>query len=372
VTSLVHPAEVQVSDSSGGDQVVDEPVKFPREGLPREYRMRADTHYVDQISASSSGQPVRMIPVSTLDGPESCSPARLRPLIESIRRHGIVQPLLVRRQDGRYQVIAGRKRLLAATALHLPAVPCLVQDLTEADAADVAAADNLRMAATEGATARSADSAVLAEAIGAHVRAVQECVDLCEHGAGLQRQAFELLKAHSRRASHLLNVFTMFHPPAAGSPRPRPFAAIVADVIDGFETDSHVSGVSLRLLLRDHISPAGGWNDRCVRAGLSGALLAVIPLVERIGQPVPVIDVIAYLDEYGRPALEISQTSAAVSQYVADHFFDPESAATRPGGQAALFGALAAKALAEAHGGQARFDRLQHGSRLSIVMEIAS
>jgi hypothetical protein len=347
--------------------VFDEPIEFPREGLPREYRMRADAHYVDQISASSSAQPVRMIPVSTLDGPDSCSPARLRPLIESIRQHGILQPLLVRRQDGRYRVIAGRKRLLAATTLHLSTVPCLVQELTEADAAAMAAADNLRVAAADPPTARAGDVAALADAIALHLGAVQDCVSLCEHGTGLQRQAVELLKAHSWRASRLLNIFAIAHSPAAGSPRPRPFAAVIANVIEGFEAESHLSGVSLRLLLRDHIA-SGRWNEHYVRAGLSGALLAVIPLVEETGQPV--IDVIAYLDEDGRPTLEISQNSASVSQDAADHFFDSESALTRAGGYTAMLGALAAQALAEAHGGHARFDRLQHGSRLTIVMEI--
>jgi hypothetical protein len=364
-------AEVQVSESSGGDKVFDEPVdvQLLREGLPREYRMRADTHYVDQISASSSSQPVRMIPVSTLDGAGSCSPATLRPLLESIRRHGIVQPLLVRRQDGRFQVIAGRKRLVAATTLHLPTVPCLVQELTDAEAAGVAAADNLRITTADPSAAHSTDSTSLADTIGAHLGAVQECVDLCERGTGLQGPAFMLLQAHSWRASCLLNVFNMVHSPAAASPRRRPFAAVVADVIEGFEAEGHLSGISIRLLLRDHIS-LGGLDDRSVRAGLSGALLAVIPLLEQTIRPV--LDVIAYLAEDGRAMLEISQTSAAVSQHSADHFFDPEGSATRPGGYAAMLGALAAKALAEAHGGDAQFERLQPGSRLTIIMKLAA
>src|SRR4051812_49243775 len=102
-------SEVQVSES--GDEVVDDPVEMHvvREGLPREYRMRADKHYVDQLAMPSAGQPVRMIPVSAFDGGDPATSSRLRPLIESIRRHGIVQPLQVRRLETRYVVIAGRK-----------------------------------------------------------------------------------------------------------------------------------------------------------------------------------------------------------------------------------------------------------------------
>lgn len=137
---------------SGSDHVVDDTVEeISREGLPREYRMRADRHYVDQLASSSSGQPVRMIPVTALDGADAFPPSSgtLRQLIESIRRHGIVHPLLVRRQDARYAVIAGRKRLAAAATLRLAAVPCLVHDVTEAEATVLAEADNLRATGTD-------------------------------------------------------------------------------------------------------------------------------------------------------------------------------------------------------------------------------
>ena len=131
----------------GGDHVFDDTFEAPaiREGLPREYRMRADSHYVDQIAASASGQPVRMIPVGAIDVTDVAAPATLRQLVESIRRHGIIQPLLVRRQESRYAVIAGRKRLLAATTLRLATVPCLVHDVTDAEASSLADADNLHL-----------------------------------------------------------------------------------------------------------------------------------------------------------------------------------------------------------------------------------
>ena len=89
-----------MSDSS--EQAFGEPLEAPvaREGLPRHYRMRADKHYVDQLDApSAAGHPVRMIPPSALIAPGAEPTPALRPLIESIRVHGIVHPLLVRRRE---------------------------------------------------------------------------------------------------------------------------------------------------------------------------------------------------------------------------------------------------------------------------------
>src|SRR5262249_50917383 len=65
-------------------------------------------------------------------------------LAQSIAVHGIVQPLLVRRRNGRYQLIAGRKRLAAAIAAGIPDVPCVTYEVDDAEAARLAQADNLR------------------------------------------------------------------------------------------------------------------------------------------------------------------------------------------------------------------------------------
>jgi hypothetical protein len=76
-----------------------------REGLPRGYRMRADKHYVDLMGAHSTDQPVRMVPIGQIDADAAIPTADLRLLIESIRSYGIVHPLLVRRQTGRYAIV---------------------------------------------------------------------------------------------------------------------------------------------------------------------------------------------------------------------------------------------------------------------------
>src|SRR6185437_7262661 len=120
-----------------------------REGLPRGYRMRADSHYVEHLMSQVDAQPVRMIPIEQISSGPSLDQGVLRPLIESIRSHGIVQPVLVRRTEtGGYAVIAGHKRLAAAKWLRHGTVPCLVHSVDSQHATMLTRAEGLRVGAS--------------------------------------------------------------------------------------------------------------------------------------------------------------------------------------------------------------------------------
>ncbi len=54
-------------------------------------------------------------------------PQSLRALADSVSRYGILQPLTVRRADGRYALVAGERRLRAARIAGLGEVPCIVR-----------------------------------------------------------------------------------------------------------------------------------------------------------------------------------------------------------------------------------------------------
>src|SRR5262249_36122118 len=118
-----------------------------REGLPPGYRMRADAHYVDQLSARSHDVPLRLVNTDEIDAPDLAAAgdaAAPQALTQSLAAVGLVQPLLVRREGTRYRWIAGRKRLLAARAARLPRVPCLVHNADDAQAAMLARAADVR------------------------------------------------------------------------------------------------------------------------------------------------------------------------------------------------------------------------------------
>lgn len=68
----------------------------------------------------------------------------LNELVDSIRQHGVLQPLLVRSAGGGYQLIAGERRLIAARKAGLQEVPCRVLDLTDQQVSEVALEENLK------------------------------------------------------------------------------------------------------------------------------------------------------------------------------------------------------------------------------------
>ncbi len=71
-------------------------------------------------------------------------PEALRELTESIRIHGVIQPLSVRRVDGSYELIAGERRLRAAQEAGLLEVPCIIMTMDDAQSGLVALVENLQ------------------------------------------------------------------------------------------------------------------------------------------------------------------------------------------------------------------------------------
>lgn len=65
-------------------------------------------------------------------------------LADSIRQHGMIQPLTVRRNGNEYLLIAGERRLRAAKLLGSPTVPCVVIEADEKRSAELAIIENLQ------------------------------------------------------------------------------------------------------------------------------------------------------------------------------------------------------------------------------------
>ncbi len=69
----------------------------------------------------------------------------LEELAESIRTHGILQPLaLRRRENGRYQIIAGERRFRAAKRAGLTSVPAVIIEADDREVAELALIENLQ------------------------------------------------------------------------------------------------------------------------------------------------------------------------------------------------------------------------------------
>lgn len=104
----------------------------------------------DDVLAPADERSTLSLPISQV---ESCStqprknfePEALSDLSESIRLHGIIQPLTVRKlQSGYYQIIAGERRWRAARMAGLTEVPAVVVEADDRKAMELAMIENLQ------------------------------------------------------------------------------------------------------------------------------------------------------------------------------------------------------------------------------------
>ena len=106
-----------------------EPGAVPRrDGLPKAYRMRHGRHYVEQLMGDAPLRTIRDVAVTEFHEPPDTG-ADLTALQASIKDHGMLEPLVVAPDEGRYRIIGGAKRFRAALAAGLQTLPCIVHDL---------------------------------------------------------------------------------------------------------------------------------------------------------------------------------------------------------------------------------------------------
>jgi ParB family chromosome partitioning protein len=68
----------------------------------------------------------------------------LQELIDSVRQHGIIQPLIVRQVGGRHELIAGERRWRAAQEAGLMQAPIIVRDATDIEVLELSLIENLQ------------------------------------------------------------------------------------------------------------------------------------------------------------------------------------------------------------------------------------
>ena len=71
-------------------------------------------------------------------------PDAIEELSESIKIHGIIQPLLVQKRDDYYEIIAGERRWRAAKKAGLKEVPVIVKELSEKEIVEISLIENIQ------------------------------------------------------------------------------------------------------------------------------------------------------------------------------------------------------------------------------------
>jgi ParB family chromosome partitioning protein len=69
---------------------------------------------------------------------------KLNDLVNSIKEKGVIQPVLVRRSIDGYELIAGERRLRAATMLKLEDIPAIIKDVNDVDMLEIALIENIQ------------------------------------------------------------------------------------------------------------------------------------------------------------------------------------------------------------------------------------
>lgn len=90
------------------------------------------------------GLPISAVSPNPSQPRKSFSAEELDELAESIREHGILQPLSVRRVAGGYELVSGERRLRAARLAGLSEVPCIIVDVDERESSLLALVENLQ------------------------------------------------------------------------------------------------------------------------------------------------------------------------------------------------------------------------------------
>ncbi len=68
----------------------------------------------------------------------------LRELSESIKEKGVIQPIIVRQMEDKYEIVAGERRFLAAKIAGLKSIPAIVKNISNKESAEIALIENLQ------------------------------------------------------------------------------------------------------------------------------------------------------------------------------------------------------------------------------------
>ncbi|MCX6651765.1 MAG: ParB/RepB/Spo0J family partition protein [Methanomassiliicoccales archaeon] len=96
---------------------------------------------VDQVPVEL---PLSAIVISGRNPRKHFDKDRLHDLEESIRAHGVVQPIVVRRKGSKYELIIGERRVLAARDAGLQKIPVIVREFSDAQLLEVMLVENLQ------------------------------------------------------------------------------------------------------------------------------------------------------------------------------------------------------------------------------------
>lgn len=104
---------------------------------------------IDPVAVDDSKENVELISVALIK-PKADQPRKnfdeksIEELAHSISIHGIIQPIILRKQDNYYEIIAGERRFRAAKAVGISEIPSIVRSMDEEKAAKLSLIENIQ------------------------------------------------------------------------------------------------------------------------------------------------------------------------------------------------------------------------------------
>lgn len=119
-----------------------------KRGLPQRSVMRADSHYVEELTRRSGRHIGSMLPLEFIE-PNAEQPrtqlGNIEELAASVREKGVLEPILVRNiGPNRYQIISGERRFRAATMAGLEEIPAIELDVDDKEQLEIALIENIQ------------------------------------------------------------------------------------------------------------------------------------------------------------------------------------------------------------------------------------
>ncbi len=367
------PTFSEEDDDGIGDEPIDEvdeiepvaiekatpPVRRSREGLPPGFRMRNDAHYVDELTAAPA---IRQIAVGEIDRDPDAGGSEfpLDALIESIRRAGVLQPLLVASRRGRFLLIDGGRRLAAATVVGLRHVPCIVHEVDEPSAQQMRRSVNVRQPVPHVAEPVHAIPSLAVADLARRLDRTR--AQAAAGGIAPSRGAADVLQMELARAARIAHATAIMLETPRLRRRELSAQAFAEQIVAATATERRLTGVRLTTVVDDPDFQVPADPTLIVQA-LAGAIDVLTALVEDSG----LIDGDRWSSDAAgsstltltthcvktRPAMivELAQAAVSVEPDLMSQFFDLNSS-VHPGGPSSALLLAAAARVVRAHGGR--------------------
>ena len=355
-------------DNSDNDSL---PTPRPREGLPSSFKMRADRHYVEQLDRPATDFVIRVLPIASIDiGARRIE--TIPALVQSVKRHGVLQPLLVTQENGVTRLIDGGRRLQAAIDAGLRDVPCLLREIEDVDGAMLSHEANMLRSHTEApppAAVRPVFPEVADEGVRV-IRSIDAASQLLSTPGLPHRIAVDLIRAQAWRAETLLEAAALLQRGATGAYATTCSARrLIATVAKRAEYECRLAGLGLHVEHEIPESLVVSGDPDVLHTALSGLVLASAAVAE--GRPGVRLALNACLDPNREVAFSVSTIGVLPPPQWESRAFDAIWT-DRPGGHAALVWLQAARTIIEGYGGRIKGVASAQGATLWVTMPVAA